>query len=705
MRVVKANVITQRILIVIISIAIIISSGVNLEMVFGETVPKYDSSKAVKYAEEHYDDPGTTTTLSKQDCTQFLRECLEAGGVPKDTSRVNNGVPYGYTVEDYMSYLIDNGYSEKYPLSTVEMNFTSGPQWYVNAEENKDVLSEGDGIAYYCTVCKKYVHMSINTGVDKDGYVLYHAQNKEVGGKRLCLIDCSNCKSTRENMRLYSLHITSSGNGYSTNYNGKTVSNFKVRRTGDNTLSLSWDNLSGASGYKVFIKNGAKSAFNSIYDVKENSITHVETVAGSSYYFAVRPYFNVSGKTYVGKLSNTVYNNEYLVPPKNVTATFDAATGKVKITWDKSPGANGYEVYRSTKKDGPYTKVYENTGTSFNTSNLVEGTTYYFKIKAINKSNPAGNSALSDAASITYGAIDSSINRLYGATRYDTAFAAANMLLKVQEKDAFDTIIVACGAGYADALTGSYLAKKKNAPIILVDKSVAGEKRVKEYILKNLKSDGTVYILGGTGVVTDRFKNSLSGIKVKRLAGKSRYDTNISILKEAGVADSDILVCTGEDFADSLSASAVGKPIFLVPKAGLNEVQREYLKTINIKDVYLIGGTGVVSESTKKAFKSYDENGVVDRVSGSNRYLTSVAVAQKFFKTESKSAVLAYALNYPDGLSGGPLAMSLEAPLLLVDNNGYKDAMVFADKAGINKGVVLGGPTLISNKVANAIIH
>ena len=49
--------------------------------------------------------------------------------------------------------------------------------------------------------------------------------------------------------------------------------------------------------------------------------------------------------------------------------------------------------------------------------------------------------------------------------------------------------------------------------------------------------------------------------------------------------------------------------------------------------------------------------------------------------------------------------MSLEAPLLLVDNNGYKDAMVFADKAGINKGVVLGGPTLISNKVANAIIH
>ena len=174
----------------IISIAIIISSGVNLEMVFGETVPKYDSSKAVKYAEEHYDDPGTTTTLSKQDCTQFLRECLEAGGVPKDTSRVNNGVPYGYTVEDYMSYLIDNGYSEKYPLSTVEMNFTSGPQWYVNAEENKDVLSEGDGIAYYCTVCKKYVHMSINTGVDKDGYVLYHAQNKEVGGKLLCLIYC-----------------------------------------------------------------------------------------------------------------------------------------------------------------------------------------------------------------------------------------------------------------------------------------------------------------------------------------------------------------------------------------------------------------------------------------------------------------------------------------------------------------------------------
>ena len=89
-------------------------SGVS---VYGETVPDYNVGKAVEYAENHYSDQSTTTT-DKPDCTQFVRECFEAGGVPKDENRTNENGPYGYTVDAYVDYLVNNGYATIEPLKT-----------------------------------------------------------------------------------------------------------------------------------------------------------------------------------------------------------------------------------------------------------------------------------------------------------------------------------------------------------------------------------------------------------------------------------------------------------------------------------------------------------------------------------------------------------------------------------------------------------
>ena len=102
---------------------------------------------------------------------------------------------------------------------------------------------------------------------------------------------------------------------------------------------------------------------------------------------------------------------------------------------------------------------------------------------------------------------------------------------------------------------------------------------------------------------------------------------------------------------------------------------------------------------------AFDDDGTADRLGGKDRYLTSVAVAEKFFANGSESVVLAYAQNFPDGLTAGPLAMSMEGPLVLVDNSRYTTAKTFVDKLGADKAIVLGGPTLITDKVANIIIN
>ena len=269
----------------------------------------------------------------------------------------------------------------------------------------------------------------------------------------------------------------------------------------------------------------------------------------------------------------------------------------------------------------------------------------------------------------------------------------------------FSSIIVADGNNYPDALAGSYLAKVKKAPLILVDRSLASEKMIGEYIEKNLSDEGTVYLLGGSDVVTERFEKSLKGIDVKRLAGDTRYETNLEILNEAKASKEDMLACTGEGFADSLSASAVGKPILLVDNRGLMENQKTYLNKVDVQDIYLIGGADVVSDKVGKQLKAYDKNSKVERVAGSNRYKTSVEVAKTFFPDKCDTAVLAYGMKFPDGLAGGPLAISLKAPLLLVEDTAYADAREYGKTAGLKKLAALGGQDVISDKTVKLVVQ
>ena len=295
--------------------------------------------------------------------------------------------------------------------------------------------------------------------------------------------------------------------------------------------------------------------------------------------------------------------------------------------------------------------------------------------------------------------------RFAGDTRYETALKTADALKKSLKVDKFSDIIVADGNNYPDALAGSYLAKVKKAPLILVDRSVASEKMIGEYIEKNLSDKGTVYLLGGSDVVTERFEKSLKGTDVKRLAGDTRYETNLEILNEAKASKEDLLACTGEGFADSLSASAVGKPILLVDNRGLTKAQKTYLDKANVQDIYLIGGADVVSDKVGKELKSYDKDSKTERIAGDNRYKTSVAVAKAFFPDKCDTAVLAYGMKFPDGLAGGPLAISMGSPLLLVEDTAYTDAKAYGSSVGISRLAVLGGTDVISDATAKRILQ
>ena len=65
---------------------------------------------------------------------------------------------------------------------------------------------------------------------------------------------------------------------------------------------------------------------------------------------------------------------------------------------------------------------------------------------------------------------------------------------------------------------------------------------------------------------------------------------------------------------------------------------------------------------------------------------------------------MAYAKNYPDGLSGGALAYSLKAPLLLTDGVNYNITSKHTVKNKINSGFVLGGSGLVTDEAVRSIL-
>lgn len=300
--------------------------------------------------------------------------------------------------------------------------------------------------------------------------------------------------------------------------------------------------------------------------------------------------------------------------------------------------------------------------------------------------------------------VDYSRYRYPGADRVQTSAIVNNQMRTDRGVSKWNTTIVAYGLNFPDALSGSYLSKVNgNAPIMLVYKEY--EAAMVQYIQDTVKSGGKVYILGGTSVISPAFENTLrrQGFNVERLAGKDRYETNLAVLRETGVSSQELMVCAGSGYADSLSASAVGRPILLVGSS-LTSAQSSYLSGISSRKAFLVGGTGAVNSNVESQLRSKGYG--MTRFAGANRYQTSAMVANYFFGTSPKSIVLAYGLNFPDGLAGGPLALQDGAPLLLADNN--TNNVVYAKDyvrkiTNLKKVNVLGGEGLISNSMLSYI--
>ncbi|SDI14264.1 cell wall-binding repeat-containing protein [Desulfosporosinus hippei] len=307
-----------------------------------------------------------------------------------------------------------------------------------------------------------------------------------------------------------------------------------------------------------------------------------------------------------------------------------------------------------------------------------------------------------------------SINpRLSGSDRYETSTAIANQF----SNQTVSNVVLASGNDFPDALSASVLAHELSAPILLVDRNTQTSKAALDYIQAHLQPQGTVYITGGTSAIGSDFDSVLSsqGYQIKRLGGSDLYDTNELIVNELNSTSDTVYIASGQNFPDALAissfASQTNSPILLTQTNGLPKGAQEYLTNNEPKNIYIAGGTAVVSVSVENEIKSISPNSKITRFAGQTRFDTA-SLAYGQLATNPKTIYVASGLNYPDALSGTVLAALNGDPILLIDPSTPlvpdSIAMYLSQlyKNGATPNVTaLGGSVVVPDEVINNVVN
>lgn len=290
--------------------------------------------------------------------------------------------------------------------------------------------------------------------------------------------------------------------------------------------------------------------------------------------------------------------------------------------------------------------------------------------------------------------------RLGGSTRYDTMVAIADAGFASS-----DTVVLASGENFPDALSASSLAGTYKAPVIMTSRDSLSEQAKSE--IERLGAS-KVFIIGSPAAISTSVESMLRdmGLATERIAGSNRQETAAKVAAKTADAKSPstVIVASGENFPDALSISpyayAKGYPIYLTEDRGALSLST--LKAIQslgtVERVIIVGSSTVVSESSESQLESIAPT--VERWSGSNRYETSLRIAEGAVADGMtwSNVVVASGENFPDGLAGASLAGKRGGVLLLTaqgDASAVAHAIASA-KGKVESCYVLGSEAAVS---------
>jgi fibronectin type 3 domain-containing protein len=165
---------------------------------------------------------------------------------------------------------------------------------------------------------------------------------------------------------------------------------------GDGKVSLAWSAPAGATLYRVSRNTAAAGTFTQIATPTATSYLDTALVNGTTYYYVV-----AASNGSCWSANSAVVSATPVCTPPSVPGTLTATAGDSQITlsWGVStPAPASYTLERKTGATGSYVAIATPTVASYTDTNLINGTTYYYKVSA---SNGSCSSAFNTEASAT----------------------------------------------------------------------------------------------------------------------------------------------------------------------------------------------------------------------------------------------------------------------------------------------------------------
>jgi len=166
---------------------------------------------------------------------------------------------------------------------------------------------------------------------------------------------------------------------------------------GNAQVSLSWTGSSGATSYNIYrsTSSGGEGSTPYLTGVTTTSFTDTGVSNGTTYYYEVTA-VNSGGESGESKEASATPQVPAPAAPTGLTAT--AGNAQVSLSWTASSGATSYNIYRSITSGAESLLQSGVSGTTFTDSSVTNGTTYYYKVAAV---NAGGTSPLSGEVSAT----------------------------------------------------------------------------------------------------------------------------------------------------------------------------------------------------------------------------------------------------------------------------------------------------------------
>ncbi|MEG0249624.1 MAG: cell wall-binding repeat-containing protein [Peptostreptococcus sp.] len=415
---------------------------------------------------------------------------------------------------------------------------------------------------------------------------------------------------------------------------GRDQRNF-ARYKDDGSIEMSWikynansgefklDDMQEYNGFKYYDKN-ENGIIENYYSIGSNN-TKTKIVKNADDLKAVKSGFELKGwsKDKDATSPDSLYDFDKDIDFDNDNITLYAVWGKKDDNGGGNGGGGGSNINKITLVGGPLTLTKN-----------IENQLYDFKL-----------------------------DRLSGKDRYETSIEVSK---KYNNRD---TVILSSGEKYTDELTATVLANKLDVPILLIRKDEVPRKTLEE--IKRLGGKNII-IVGEKETISKNVEKILSDYNLERVGGSNRYETAVLLGEKLGNLTNKrnrVILVDGTNFPDAIAMTSKGveesTPILLTEPNNLNNSTKKAFEKWSVSDVIIGGGPNSVSSSIENELK---KNKNVERISGKDRYETSVKVASNVYKNPTH-AVLASGEVFPDAIVGAPYAAKYKYPIVLSQGN------------------------------------